>query len=212
MHRLGSLITAVAVLLLAGCSAKPTVSENQCRAGDWQTIGYRDGAAGAQSTQLLAHQEACGAFGIVPTRDRYLAGWQEGLLAYCTADNGFHLGQRGGGLNSVCNASLREPFATAYQDGRQLYLARQEVKRLDRQINNHEARLDRLKQEIVGVSTAQLVPDLSVQERVSLLAKLESLVDEKAKINAELPQLHRALEDARYQLQRLDQTLARVIY
>ena len=199
-------------LVLAGCAGKPTVSENQCRAGDWQTIGYRDGANGWASTRLLAHQEACGEFTIVPERASYLAGWNEGLTAYCTADNGFDLGNRGASFNNVCAKDMPEPFATAYHDGRQLYLARAEVNRLHQRIRNHETRLDSLKQEIVGATTAQLVPDLTPEERIGLVAKLESLISEREEILAELPVLERELATAEYELNRLNQTLASIVY
>ena len=201
-------IVVVAVLLLSGCAAKPTVSENQCRAGDWQTIGYRDGSNGIASTRLLSHQEACGAFGIVPERNGYLAGWEEGVAAYCTADSGFQLGLRGGALNKVCSAELREPFASAYADGRQLHSARREVNRLANLLSNHEHRLGQIKQEIVGVTTAQLTPALTIEERLRLLAKLESLTEERANIKAELPNVERALVQAEDQLALLDQTYA----
>ena len=57
-EKLLKLVPAVAVLLtVAGCSGNPSVTESQCIAGDWQTVGYRDGVNGLRSTQLLQHQE-----------------------------------------------------------------------------------------------------------------------------------------------------------
>ena len=67
-HHLWSSSAVVALLFaLAGCSSN-SVSESQCIAGDWQTIGYRDGANGNRSTQLLAHQDACVKHGVIPDR------------------------------------------------------------------------------------------------------------------------------------------------
>ena len=111
-------------------------------------------------------------------------------------------------MNSVCSAELREPFATAYADGRQLYSAQREVNRLANLLSNHENRLGQIKQEIVGATTAQLTPDLTVEERLRLLAKLDSLADERATIRAELPGIERALVQAEDQLALLDQTYA----
>ena len=205
--QLWKLLTTVAVWSMVSCSSNPTVSENQCRAGDWQTIGYRDGASGYQSTHLLAHQEACGQFGIVPQRSGYLSGWNEGLSIYCTADNGFLLGQRGAAFNTVCNAERREPYASAYDNGRQLYLARQEVINLNHQIDHHVARLEYIKKDMVAVTTAQLTADLTTQERISLLAELEALASERATIKAELPHLEQALADAQDKLDRVSKIL-----
>lgn len=204
----GTIALGAAIVVVSGCAAKPTVSENQCRAGDWQTIGYRDGAMGKDSTRLLEHQEACGAFGIFPERDTYLAGWQEGLATFCTGDNGFQQGVQGRYLNGSCRGELREPFASAHADGRALYQARREVSRLEHSLANQEQRLVQIKEEMVGATTAQLVPDLTAQERLSLLNKLDSLVDEKAEIKAQIPQTERALMRAEDRLAELDQSLA----
>ena len=66
-------------LLLVGCAGRTTVSENQCTAGDWQTLGYRDGVNGHRSSRLLQHQDACVRHGIVPDRAGYMVGWEEGI-------------------------------------------------------------------------------------------------------------------------------------
>ena len=55
-----TLITLISTLaLLGGCASGGSVSENQCIASDWQTLGYRDGVAGYRSSRLLKHQDAC---------------------------------------------------------------------------------------------------------------------------------------------------------
>ena len=205
MHRL---IPLAAALILVGCAGKPTVSENQCKAGDWQSIGFRDGASGYASTRILNHQEACGEFGIVPERGSYLSGWQDGVTTYCTADNGFQLGLRGRALNTVCSQDLREPFASAHADGRKLYIARGEVNRLSNLLASHENRLVAIKEEMVGATTAQLVPDLSAEERIRLLAKLEALAEERTTIKNEIPQIELSLADAEHHLAMLDQMYA----
>ncbi|XOV82600.1 MAG: DUF2799 domain-containing protein [bacterium] len=202
------IVFLVSALILAGCASKPSVTEYQCRAGDWQSIGFRDGANGVANTHILAHQEACGEFGIVPERDGYLAGWREGLNNYCTAQNGYQLGIRGASMNTVCPQALQDAFAAAYADGRQIYQAQRDVARLASQIQQNEQRLVQIKEELVGTTTAQLVPDLTVEERVQLVAKFESLLDERASINTRLPELEYALDIAEQRLAELHQTLA----
>ncbi len=198
----------LAAFVLVGCASKPTVSEYQCLAGDWQSIGFRDGANGIANTHILAHQEACGEFGIVPEREGYLAGWREGLNTYCTAQNGYQLGVRGAAMNTVCPGGLQADFAAAYGDGRQIYQAQREVGQLAQQISRDQQRLIQIKEEIVGTTTAQLVPDLTVEERVHLVAKFESLLEERASINTRLPELEYALDAAEHHLAQLHQTLA----
>ncbi len=203
-----SIALVFASLLATGCASKTTVSENQCRAGDWQTIGYRDGAAGVPSTRLLAHQDACGEFRIVPQRERYMVGWQAGLSTYCTADRGFRSGRKGGVLNSVCTTQAHEPYASAYADGHRLYVAHQEVLQLRRQIDHNIARVAQLKEHMLEVTTAQLAPELTVKERVSLLAELQSLAEERAALKARLPDLEDDLAHAEFELDRVNQLLA----
>ena len=79
-------VCLAALFLASGCA---TLSESQCVASDWQTVGYADGLKGAQSSQLLKHQNACVKHGVIPERDAYLAGWEEGVRQYCLPENGF---------------------------------------------------------------------------------------------------------------------------
>ena len=68
------LILLTSAVILSGCGGGATVSENQCIASDWQTLGYRDGVNGIRSSQLLKHQDACVEHGIIPDRAGYMAG------------------------------------------------------------------------------------------------------------------------------------------
>lgn len=199
-------IVGLAALIL-GCAARPSVSEYQCLAGDWQTIGYRDGAGGLQSTRLLTHQEACGAFDVIPDRQTYMSGWREGVAEYCTPTNGFALGERGAAHHNVCMGALRTPFAAAYADGKTLRLARAEVNHLHNLLVKREARLRHIKQEMNQVATAQLDVTLTLEERVQLVADLAELADEKSDIQTELPRLEQALLDKEQELASLAQSL-----
>lgn len=209
MQRISIILGA---LILAACASKPSVSEFQCKAGDWASIGYRDGSSGIRSTQILTHQEACGEFGIVPDKTAYLSGWDAGVREFCTSERGFSLGERGARLNSVCQGDLKDSFATAYEAGRELYLARREVNRLRNQLNRYDNRLVQIKQEMIDVTAAQLDPTLLPEERVHLLADLNALSDEKAEIRAAIPVLEQDLEDSEFELEQVSQELAAVGY
>lgn len=205
-------ILVLAALLLGACASKPSVTEFQCKAGDWESIGYRDGAAGVRNTQILTHQEACGEFGIVPDRNSYIAGWDAGVKEYCTAENGFSLGERGGRLNSVCQGNLKQPFASAFDDGRKLFQARKEVDRIRNQLNKYDNRLIQIKQEMVDVTSAQLDPTMLPEERIRLLARLDALKDERSDIKATIPVLEEDLHYSEIELERVNQELAQLDY
>lgn len=201
---------AISMLLLASlaCAKNATVSESQCAAGDWQTIGYRDGAIGYRSTRLLAHQDACVQHGVVPNRDDYLVGWQQGIQEFCDPNNAFLVGTSGQRHNNVCPADQRDDFLSAYREGRTLYLARAEVSNLERQIREKRLRLQNVKEEIVSAATAQLNPLLTPAARIELLAKVERLNGEKNRLTAQIPQLEDELARKADELEELNQSMA----
>lgn len=204
------ILLVIGILALSGCASNHSVSEFQCKAGDWESIGYRDGISGVSSTRILAHQEACGEFGIVPSRNSYMAGWQSGVREYCTADNGFNRGERGMQTNSICKGELREPFASAFENGRRLYLARLEVNRITKQLHNFDHRLEQIKHELVDLTAAQLNPKLLPEERIHMLAEMDSLRNESADIKAAIPQLEDDLYVSETELERINQELSRL--
>jgi hypothetical protein len=110
------LVAAGAVAALAaGCAS---LSEDQCRQGDWAGIGQADGYAGYAMTRLQDHVEACGKLGITPNAAAYSRGRQTGLRGYCTSSRGFSEGRAGNSYAGVCPPELAPAFMAAYNDGR----------------------------------------------------------------------------------------------
>lgn len=198
----------IAAVLLGGCAGRASVSANQCAAGDWETIGYRDGVNGQRSSRLLEHQDACMEYGVVPSREQYIAGWEQGAREYCAPNNGFHMGERGWSHNNICPAELRAGFLTAYREGKSLYDARVEVANLEWEIDQKTARLTALKSEIISATAAQLDGTLTTQDRIELAARVQRLYEEREQIKLELPDLEAQLADKSRDLDRLNQTVA----
>lgn len=209
---INTLIAASMLTLLAGCSGNPTVSESQCIAGDWQTVGYRDGVNGLRSTQLLQHQDACVQYDVMPERTAYMAGWNEGVREYCNPNNAFTLGDRGGRYYNVCPATMDHDFQTAYKQGRELYLARAAVANLERKLMERERRLENVKTELVSSATGQLDPTLTPAQRIDLVAYTQRLAEEKSRIQSELPALEDELAEKSAALDTLTQTMASVTH
>jgi len=88
-----------AITLLGSCA---TLSEEACRSGDWEGIGYRDGANGRYQDYLTNHAEACADYGIAPDTTAWLRGRSAGLLEYCTPANVYQVGRRGHEMTAVC--------------------------------------------------------------------------------------------------------------
>ncbi len=195
-------------VLLAGCAGKPSMSENQCAVGDWQTVGYRDGVNGQRSTALLRHQDACMEHGVAPDRASYMAGWEQGAREYCDPNNAYHIGERGWSHANICPSDQKAGFLAAYQEGRRLYEARVTVANLEREIDQTAGRLEAIKGEIINAGAAQLNPELSVEQRVELGTRVQRLLDEQARLKQALPDLEAELAIKSRELDRLDRTVA----
>jgi len=196
-------------LLLAGCA---TLSESQCVASDWRTVGYSDGLKGVPASQLLKHQNACVKHGVVPDRDEYLAGWNDGIEQHCQPDNGFSVGERGAAYSNLCPEHLQEAFYAAYQDGRQLYLAKTEISRLERQVSQKEYRLKQLKGEISSAESNLISDQTTAERRVELLSRTKELAKEQGQLEAEIQDLKVDIGVKYERLDKLRNSLAYVAY
>lgn len=177
---------AAALLTLSGCAG---LSESQCLASDWRTIGYRDGLNGTQSSVLLRHQNACMKHGVMPDRDAYLAGWEEGVYQYCDPSNGFNVGERGAAYSNVCPADMQEAFHRAYQEGRRLYVAQSEINQIHRSISEKEQRLKEIKSEMASIAGFMVDGDASPGERAEMLLTAKDLAQEQGTLESEVQEL-----------------------
>ena len=202
-----SCLILVFTALLTGCASR-SLTEHQCAAGDWYSIGERDGFAGSNSSRVLDHQNACGRFGIVPDTAAYRQGWDTGIRRYCTADNGYQQGVSGRGYGGSCPAELDPNFRAAWEDGRALYLARTAVNNLQRRLEQIEARRQSIDSELMGAALAQTKPDLTAEERLALVDKTKRLLEERDQLDRELPQVAAELDAAYDQLEQLEPSFA----
>lgn len=189
---------AASLLTLGGCAS---LSESQCLANDWQTVGYSDGLNGKQSSHLLKHQNACVKHGVVPDRDAYIVGWHEGIEQYCQPANGFAAGERGHGYANVCPEHLQAVFFDAYTEGRQLYLAQAEINNLQRQIHQKERHLEQVEQDLIGAESLLIDGDLTSLERREVLEDTKALAQEQGQLEVEIQELK---IDAAVKADRLD--------
>jgi hypothetical protein len=201
--------TAICLLVLSGCA---TLSESQCVASDWETVGYRDGLSGTASSQLLQHQNACIKHGIAPDRDSYLVGWRQGVVQYCQADNGFAVGQRGGGYSSICPEHLKDAYYAAYQDGRLLFSAQSEIDRMNRKISQKQHRIKQIKSQQGSAEADLIAQETTAERRLELLLATKSLAEEKGTLKTEIQDLKVQVALKSDQLSDLRNDLAYVAY
>lgn len=129
------LLLLLAPLALAACA---TLSEDQCRAGDWQAIGQNDGSNGRKPEFILQHAKACNKIGIAPVRADWEKGRQDGLKLYCRPRRAYKEGTRGKHLSPVCPSQdlarlerANERGLTYHRLGRDITEAQNEIRRIN---------------------------------------------------------------------------------
>lgn len=130
MTLIGSGLT-LALSLLSGCATTPSLSPEQCQAGNWQQIGYADGMVGRSGAYFAKHLENCTPIpGSAPNRMLWEQGRQEGLKEFCTELNAYKLGREGYGWQPVCPLEGIEKLEDAYNQGRYYYLRQRDMEYL----------------------------------------------------------------------------------
>lgn len=183
-------LTAMAVLLAGvGCAS---MSKEECVTADWRAIGYEDGAAGRSVSAVSARRQACAnKADITVDMAAYTAGRNEGLGLYCRPSNGYAVGSRGGSYYGVCTGDEEHEFLAAYETGRELYGLKSAVTSIGGQIRQAQYDLRHVESRIAETEVALVAPGYSAHERLTMLAELKTLSEEKGNIETALHALHR---------------------
>lgn len=142
MRRLLLLLTALLLLTLAGCES---MSPQQCKAADWQRVGYEDGARGEPEQRLADYAEDCGKVGVRPDPGLYRQGREQGLATFCNAPSGWREGTQGRSSKSdACRGRPGDPFySRAFEAGLQVYRTNEELRRKADESRRLELRLEK---------------------------------------------------------------------
>ena len=138
------------------------------------------------------YYDACAQFGVYPDDEAYREGRAQGLTFYCTHDGGYQEGRIGHGYRGVCPVTLEPYFLEGYNVGisvRQtleavhrvdyrIHSAREEIKSLEREIDELESSEDADTSKKEDKSAADRLKDM-YRELGRLEAELEGLQDEK---------------------------------
>ena len=137
-----------------GLSSCASISEDSCKAQNWEALGYKDGTRGVRRDKVSSYSDRCAKFGITVDLVTYLKGFNEGLLTYCTYERGFALGEAGSRYNQVCSGSLAADFAPGYDEGRAVFEIYQEheslVSRYENKLSDIDGVSERLANEILS--------------------------------------------------------------
>jgi hypothetical protein len=168
-------IAIFACAILASCAS---VSKEDCIAGDWVTIGARDGLAGrVGDSQFARHTDACAKVQVTPDRSAWAQGYAQGLAQYCTPQSALREGLAGRTYRGVCPQATQASFQRAYDLGRNVYDQKQVIAQIDSEASTLRSRAA----QISGATDPGLV-----NERVSIDSDLLHLrlmrMSEQAKL------------------------------
>lgn len=110
-------MSGLVCVTLLSASGGCTISEKDCLRGDWQTIGFKDGKAGKSADLLNRYAKSCEKHGTSPDPAAYTAGFQAGIVLYCTPENGFTEGEKNRNYSGACPAKLERTFLDSYVEG-----------------------------------------------------------------------------------------------
>ncbi|HAO20379.1 MAG TPA: DNA repair protein [Desulfobacteraceae bacterium] len=160
-----SLILAV---MISGCA---TLSQEQCKQGDWQGVGYSDGASGYMVSRIQEHQKACAEYGVTPNLNEYQRGWEKGIAQYCVPSNGYQVGRQGKSYYGVCTGPDSEAFVRNYQIGQREYKVEERLREIEKKIEEIDKKLSK--------------SDITRQERETLRYQRGDLQSERNILNIE---------------------------
>jgi len=112
-----------ALLLLATLAAACTTQTVEqrtafCQATDWSSYGYNDGILGVPTAEREKKFDDCAELGHAADVAAYQVSRAEGLINYCTVENGYDVGYAGKRNRNVCPPDLEPDFLQGYLQGR----------------------------------------------------------------------------------------------
>jgi len=179
-------------VVLSGCA---TLGKNECLYADWRTIGYEDGARGFPASRIGNHREACAKHGIAPDFELYEQGRLQGLQEYCSLQQGYGLAVSGKIYSNVCPDYLEHDFLEGYNQGRIVYEAQLEVKRLKSDLKKLYVDLAAVKQKLSDFETELIREDnIGPRRRKYLLEEIKVLTDQQRSLEANIAEQENLLE------------------
>ena len=178
-------------LVMSGCA---TLSEEECRAADWQTIGFEDGTVGKPIGQIGRHREACADHGVPVDLAAYKEGHAEGMVIFCQPGSGFELGNRGGRFNDDCPVDLRAEFYAAYEDGYRAFKLRREVQNSLQDIQRYRQSLEVISEQIKKLESNLVSAEGDSGSREQWLGDLNNLQRQQAYIRGDIEDLQSKID------------------
>ena len=194
-------VFASSCAVFSGCA---TLGKDECLYADWRTIGYEDGARGLPASRIGSHREACAKHGIAPDFALYEQGRLQGLQEYCTLQKGYGLGVSGKAYSDVCPVDLESAFLEGYNQGRIVYEAQAEVKRLKSDLKKLYGDLAAVKGKLSDFETELIRDDnIGPRRRRYLLEEIKILTDQQRSLEENIIAQENLLEISELNLHKI---------
>ncbi|PSV31485.1 MULTISPECIES: DUF2799 domain-containing protein [unclassified Photobacterium] len=151
------------------------MNQQECQTANWQALGYMDGSQGASSTQFNERSSACSEYNVRADFSQYQAGYQKGLISYCTESHGFFVGSHGKSYQGVCPQNTAKAFVKGYNHGQQLYTAQENVSRAERELSYEQHEIDNQKEKLNELKNSLIYDQLTPRERREKLDEIDEI-------------------------------------
>lgn len=169
---IGAICTA---MMLSACG---TMTKAECQVADWYQVGLSDGKTGKMWHHLADHAKSCAKAGIVPDKQAWEAGRQQGLQSYCTIGNAYQRGLKGISVGMACPAESQEILDKANRYG-------QAIHQLESDIDSKLRERKKLVEEYNKLRGGDMLKFQSVKEARLRMLALPSVVSDLDKEVAE---------------------------
>ena len=194
----------LSILVLSSCAS---MSKEECASASWIDVGTKDGSLGRSMGSFDGYVKSCAKANVIPDKNAYVNGRNEGLKKYCTIQKGYEIGVNNRDYSGVCV----DHNETAVLEGRKLGLelysfqkahedAAAKLKKIDSDVSAIESEISKLTTEMnakdISYSQKEQKNNLISSNRINLSAlkhtryKIAENAEEKLKLYQAEKQSH----------------------
>lgn len=188
---------AIIAITFSACS---TMSKSECLTGNWNTIGFGDGAKGYTASRISQHRSACAEYGIAPNLNAYNSGRDKGLAQFCIPSTGYNKGLSGNGYNGVCKGHNERAFLDAYNYGAAIHKEEVTLSHLKKNQSNANYHIDQLEKQYAHNERRITSGKLSELKVYKLLQRNKEISEEIGRAKSDLVAMSNDIRDQRHRI------------
>ena len=132
-------IHLVTIALLNSCA---TMSKEECQKASWNLVGFEAAKNGNPKTHFNKVNQQCSEHGVTANKEKYIEGYKEGLVKFCTYESGRSFGYNDNAYEDICPSNLERNFLRGYELGQSKFQHEKVQRELKRSQEQHEEFLE----------------------------------------------------------------------